>query len=337
MKIACPVCSAPFEVESPGLFLCPSCQASFEVRPDGFEWAPGEHLDDTREAAPVTLEEIPQGIAMDEGEKPAPVGMPVCDVCRVNLAVRACPSCGRLICDACALPAPAGLPICRDCAAPGGADDDSFENYSAGRFFARYFNTIPRVAFHSSEFFGNLPIPGKLWPAVIFGVLSSIPGAIVSVVANLALQNVLLKSLAEIPSISPEVSKLFTTPMSAAFMIGALILSPIIVFIQILVNGLITHVLLLMLGGPAGGFEETIRVTGYSKVADLVQIVPGLGPIVSMVWKIVICSVGLSKVHRIPVWKPVLALLAPFLLFCCCIGIGLALIFGGIFASGITA
>ena len=116
-------------------------------------------------------------------------------------------------------------------------------------------------------------------------------------------------------------------PMLAGSALGfvvAVILTPIFIIVGLFIWSGIVHLFLMLVGGTnqsTAGFEGTFRVTAYSEVANLAQIVPFVGGLIAVVWIIVLQSIGLATLHRTSQGKAAAAVLIPLALCCVCIGV----------------
>jgi hypothetical protein len=102
--------------------------------------------------------------------------------------------------------------------------------------------------------------------------------------------------------------------MNAASPTSALIgflLTPVFLIAVLYIGSGLTHVMLLLLRGGSAGYRGTLRVYAFSHGPQLFVVVPVIGWIIAFIWSIVITVVGLREVHRVPGWKPTVAVLAP--------------------------
>ena len=76
--------------------------------------------------------------------------------------------------------------------------------------------------------------------------------------------------------------------------------------------------MLLILGEGRGGFETTARLICYSHTADLANIIPLCGGVISLVWFIVLQIIGVARCHRCSYGKAALAVFLPILVCCAC-------------------
>jgi hypothetical protein len=112
----------------------------------------------------------------------------------------------------------------------------------------------------------------------------------------------------------------------AMVVIGALvfILMPILVAIGLAINAAIIHLMLLIVGEGRRGFETTVRVICYSHTADLANIVPLCGGLLSLVWFVALQVIGISRAHRCSYGKAALAVFLPLLLCCSCLVVAIS-------------
>ncbi|MCC6159580.1 MAG: YIP1 family protein [Deltaproteobacteria bacterium] len=334
MHSPCPACGSSVEVDKPGDRTCPACGHVFHVLAEQFPWESGVHL-----ANDDVIEDL---IAKGETAAPrapvAPVIAPVveavgpvvarvesmpdaCEACGQRPAVRACAACHRLVCEVCAAYPSPSLAGCAACYQEAGVE---FDEMTSSTFLPMLLPTLREIVFRPAEFFSRLRVPGPLWPAIVFGVIMAVPGGIVTNLSNMLFQTNLIDTLATLNiDIPDEFKSQFTTGAGAstassiAYSFFYILFVPVGAFIGFFINGAITHLMLMMLGGANAKMEDTIRVVGYGGATSVAHLVPFLGPLVGYVWNVVVVSIGLSRVHRIPGWKAVAAVLIPFV-FCCC-------------------
>lgn len=106
--------------------------------------------------------------------------------------------------------------------------------------------------------------------------------------------------------------------MMALIFVGIFLLMPVFLAIGLLIHTCILHLMLLILGEGKKGFETTFRVLCYSHTADLANVVPLCGGVISLVWFIVLQIMGLAEAHRCSHGKAALAVFLPILLCCAC-------------------
>jgi len=95
------------------------------------------------------------------------------------------------------------------------------------------------------------------------------------------------------------------------------VLIPIGNLIFVLISTLLSHLVLRLLGGGAGGLGASMRTTLYSGGIYMFNGVPCLNYIV-WVWWSILHVIGFMTLHDEPPLRPILAVLAPFALCCGC-------------------
>lgn len=103
--------------------------------------------------------------------------------------------------------------------------------------------------------------------------------------------------------------------------IAVFIMLPVLVAICLFIHTCILHLMLLILGEGRGGFETTFRVLCYSHTADIANVVPLCGGLISLGWFIVLQVLGVAEAHRCSQGKAALAVLLPLLLCCACVAV----------------
>jgi hypothetical protein len=109
--------------------------------------------------------------------------------------------------------------------------------------------------------------------------------------------------------------------MATLLLVGLLILMPLFVAIALFIHTCILHLMLLIIGEGKGGFEATFRLLCYAHTADLANIVPFCGGLLSLVWFVVLQVIGLAETHRCSYAKAALAVFLPILLCCACVAV----------------
>jgi len=100
---------------------------------------------------------------------------------------------------------------------------------------------------------------------------------------------------------------------------ATLVLTPLVSLIVLFVWSALVHLMLTLLGGANRGFAATLRVMCYAQTTQLAVVVPGVGGLIAVVWRLILEIVGLSQAHKTDGWKALLAVLLPLLLCCACL------------------
>ncbi|HEX6203478.1 MAG TPA: YIP1 family protein [Thermoanaerobaculia bacterium] len=171
--------------------------------------------------------------------------------------------------------------------------------------------TAPGAAFAEMREKGDYASP--IFYALILGTL----GAIIGQIWNLVFGATMLQWLP--PDVQGQLAPMFAADVGA--LVLNIVLAPIFVLFGLFVGAGIYHLFLLLLGATkesTAGYEGTMRVSAYASVANVAQIIPLVGTVVTMVWTIVLTVIGLSRVHNTSTGKALAAVLLPFLLCCLC-------------------
>ncbi len=113
-------------------------------------------------------------------------------------------------------------------------------------------------------------------------------------------------------------------------LVVTIILAPIFVMIALFIVSLILHVCCLIVGALANsraGLEGTLRVVAYSDSAHIASVVPFIGPLIAVVWWIVLAVMGISRIHHTTQGKAITAIVIPLVL--CCGGVALLAMLAG--------
>lgn len=113
---------------------------------------------------------------------------------------------------------------------------------------------------------------------------------------------------------------------------GVFLLMPFLVAVGLAVQSCILHLMLLIVGEGKRGFDTTVRAICYSHTADLANVIPLCGGLVSLVWFVALQIIGLARAHQCSYGKAALAVFLPILLCCSCVSVGLAVL--GAFSAG---
>ena len=102
-----------------------------------------------------------------------------------------------------------------------------------------------------------------------------------------------------------------------------LVVTPLVGLIVLFVWSGIVHLMLTLLGGANNGFGATLRVMCYAQTTQLAVVIPGIGGLIGIVWRLILEIVGLAQAHKTEGWKAALAIVLPLVFCCVCIAFGL--------------
>jgi len=109
--------------------------------------------------------------------------------------------------------------------------------------------------------------------------------------------------------------------------LGQVILGPLLVAIGLFIGAGIFHVAFMLVGALTNSksqFEGTFRVVSYSSIAHLAYIIPVVGGLAALVWRVYLMLLGAQQLHKTTQSKALLGILLPMLICCVCVGIGIA-------------
>ena len=98
-----------------------------------------------------------------------------------------------------------------------------------------------------------------------------------------------------------------------------LIVAPFVVAIGLFLGAAILHLCCMIVGAltnSRSGFEGSLRAVCYSEVSSLASIVPAVGPLIAVVWWIILAVQGVERMHRTTSGRAVAAVLIPVVVCC---------------------
>lgn len=190
--------------------------------------------------------------------------------------------------------------------------------------------TAPGAAFEEVREKGDYMSP------VLFAVILGTVGAVIGQIWNLIFGGVMNAWMIGVMPMEMRDQMAAAMAPTVAGVVFGIVLAPIFVLIGVFVGGAIYHLFLLLVGGTkesTAGFEGTVRSVSYASVASLAQIVPFVGPMIGLVWGIVLNVIGLSRIHRTTTGRSLAAVLLPWLVCCICLIIFVVTMMGTIMAA----
>lgn len=208
---------------------------------------------------------------------------------------------------------------------PPEPDGPAWEQREQLGFFKALFDTIHDVLLEPTATFSRMKLRGGFGVPLVFFLLLSIVGSIATEFYKFAFRH-FGTSFLQGEQAHALMAQMGTTSES----LGALIIMPIIFVIGAFLGAGVLHICLMLVGGANRPFEATFRVMAYTGGAvALLNLVPGCGMLIGMVWGFIVEIIGLSEVQKISKGRAALAVLLP-LIVCC------GLIFIGIAVSGVA-
>ena len=165
--------------------------------------------------------------------------------------------------------------------------------------------TWKAATFDPGEFFSKAPRSGGAGAAILYYL------AIGILVAGTTLFWDSLSLVSGPAGGSPVANELGLQPLNP---VVAFLLAPAFLMLGLGISTGVIHVLLLMLGGADHGFGTTVRVYCYASSPSIFGVVPILGTLIGAIWSVVLLVIGLREAHQSAAWKPLVAVILPFIL-----------------------
>lgn len=109
-------------------------------------------------------------------------------------------------------------------------------------------------------------------------------------------------------------------------LIFSIVFAPIAIVCFLFIGTAIQHVAFMVVGaltGSKSGFEGTFRVVSYSSIAHVAYLIPFVGGLVALVWRIYLMMLGAQQLHRTTQGKALIGILLPLILCCVCVAVGI--------------
>jgi hypothetical protein len=188
------------------------------------------------------------------------------------------------------------------------------------------FETLKAVLLETQQTFGRASKTQSIGPAFIYVLILGVAGGLIGQLWSLATTG-FMSNLAGIEGMEgmEGIGGLATSGVTGFLLVPVWVVGGCFV-----VAGLV-HLTLMMLGAASAGFEATFRVIAFAQgSAAPLQIVPVLGPLIGMVWGIVVEIMGIKELHDTTTGKAAAAVLLPLFVCCCCVIAGIASMAGAI-------
>jgi hypothetical protein len=188
---------------------------------------------------------------------------------------------------------------------------------------AKMFITAPEQAWKVTRETGDYTRP------LLFALIVAWVGAIFSAVWGTMFGAGLLRML-------PAQYHRFAMMGAGRGLLANIILAPIAIAIGLFVGSAIFHVSFMIVGALTNSksqFEGTFRVVSYSSIAHIAYIVPFLGGLIVLVWRVYLMMLGVQQLHKTTQGKALAGILLPILLCCGCAAIGMIFAGAAIFSA----
>lgn len=171
---------------------------------------------------------------------------------------------------------------------------------SGARALSAFGETWRQATFDPARFFGRLPRDATNGPAVLFYLIVGMLLAGASLFWNAVARQ--FGETQRLAGLGYDVDPLVS-----------FLLSPLLLLLGLILAAGVTHLMLLILRGANRTFGTTARVFAYAYSPMIFGVVPWIGTVVGAIWMLAIAIIGLAAAHETPTWKPVVAVILPFL------------------------
>jgi hypothetical protein len=114
------------------------------------------------------------------------------------------------------------------------------------------------------------------------------------------------------------------------------VLGPLFIAIGLFIGAAIFHVCFMIVGALASSksqFEGTFRLVSYSSIAHIAYVVPVVGGLAALVWRVYLMVVGAQQLHKTTQNKALLGIVLPIALCCVCAILGMAIAGAALFSA----
>jgi hypothetical protein len=187
---------------------------------------------------------------------------------------------------------------------------------------AAAFETIKQVLTNPAATFSSMPKQGGFWSPLVYSVILSWLGIVISSVYQIVYAVVN-------PASIEESFKDISSGMLWVALIAVIVFMPLVLIGGAFLSAAFMHFFLWLVGGARNSFETTFRVLCYTQGSTAVlQLIPICGSIFSTIWYFYCAVIGLAKAHEAETWRVVVAVVLPLILFCGFL-ITVMMVFGG--------
>ncbi len=206
---------------------------------------------------------------------------------------------------------------------PGPELPSPFAERATRGFFASFVETWKLVATQPQAFFRRVRID-QTGTAILFGVIATTVGNVFAALYNwLQAASGLAGFESWMQRMPQEETRFFELYRAnlPAFLVGSVVLAPILAVVWMYVGSAIVHVLLMLFRGAKRPFDATLTAVAYASGLNLLMVVPACGGLIALVWGLVVLVIALGEIQRCGSGKAAAAVFAPAILLClCCCG-----------------
>lgn len=201
---------------------------------------------------------------------------------------------------------------------PALQDGPEWERY--GYSLRNYFATAKSLLLSPDQCFATMRRTGNKIAPVLYLIVGNFIGSLATaLIIFLMFAFVLVVTFinpGDMPNAGPSpVGVLFIVALIYPVML--IVMQTLGLAIFVLLGALVLHLILLMLGGLRYPLETTVRATCYAMgSASVAGLIPFCGNQVISILGVIFTIWALIRLHELPWWKPVVAVISPVLFLC---------------------
>lgn len=193
-----------------------------------------------------------------------------------------------------------------------------WENPEGKSIFAVLFMTVKQCLMEPSIFFERLSTSRNSFMAWLYALILGSVGSIFNFIWTFLIISPLLSL---VPGLEAFSGKSSLTTFNLVF-------SPLIITIKLFWLTCYFHLLLFLTGSKRQNTSSTFRVLCYTQSTSILDCIPVLGAVISLLWSINLLVVGFTKVHKITMFRAIMIIVLLPVIFLIIAGIITALLFG---------
>ena len=207
-----------------------------------------------------------------------------------------------------------------------------------GEWIGAFYNTIKTSLVDPISFFKAVARGQGFFRPWIYAIIISFMVFLVAAAYQAGFQVLELGSEMAVNIRKAVIPSLIISGPLAILLIGimGLIAVPILTTIGLIIEAGIFHLGLLILGSAKREYTATFRTVCYCMGPNVFQIIPLIGGMISGIWSIVLCIIGIKVVHETSYGRSAIVVFLPLILCCGLILLFTITIAGGVFAAMIT-
>lgn len=210
----------------------------------------------------------------------------------------------------------------------------AWDRESRGLWFEAFFDTIKASITSPVEFCGEVAA-GRGWVRpYLFALVISTIAFLVAAAYQAGFQWLAAGASLGAGALAHALVLPFST---GAILTFGVIAVPVGTTIALLIQALVYHLCLMLLGAARRDFMATFRITCYAAGPQVFQVVPLIGGLFAWAWQLALVIIGLKVTHETSYGRSAVAVFLPMLLCCGMMLLVGSTVAGWIFAAAVAA